>query len=83
MIYVKALAIIALICSIVWVIVDPGFESVLAALGSSLTLISAFYIEKRKARREQQYQSVSKSSIGIQTGGNVNIGNINGDKHVE
>ena len=81
--YLKLLAAVALIGSIAWVIAHPGFDSVLAVVGSISALVSAFLVEKRKVRREQQYQSVSKSSIGIQARGDVSIGNINGDKHVE
>lgn len=83
MVYVKVLAAIALIGSIAWVIADPGFEPSLAVVGSLSALVSAFIVEKRNARRAQQHQSVSKSSIGVQAGGNVNIGNVGGDKHVE
>lgn len=83
MAYVKFLAAIALIGSIAWVIVDPGFESALAVIGSISALVSAFLVEKRNARRAQQLQSVSRSSIGVQAGGNVSIGNIGDDKHVK
>ena len=83
MAYVKFLAAIALIGSIAWVIADPGFEPVLAVVGSISALISAFVVEKRNARRAQQHQSISNSSIGVQAGGDVSIGNIGGDKHVE
>jgi hypothetical protein len=82
MIYVKMLAGIASIGSIAWAIADPGFESVLAAIGSFSALISAFLVEKRRARRAQQRQSVSKSSIGVQAGGDIDIGSI-GRKNVE
>ena len=83
MIYLKLLAAVALIGSIAWVIAGPGFEPVLAVVGSISALVSAFLVEKRKVRREQQHQSVSKCSIGVQAGGDVNIGNINGEKHVD
>ena len=82
MAYVKLLAAIALIGSIAWVIVDPGFESGLSVVASISALVSAFLVEKRKARRTQ-HQSVSKSSIGVQAGRDVSIGNIGGDKHVK
>jgi hypothetical protein len=82
MAYVKILAAIALIGSIAWVIADPGFESALSVVGSISALISAFLVERRNARRTQ-HQSVSKSSIGVQAGGDVSIGNIVGDKHVK
>lgn len=83
MVYVKVLAAVALMGSIAWVIADPGFESSLAVVGSLSALVSAFLVEKRNARGAQQHQSVSNSSIGVQAGGNVNIGNVGGDKRVE
>jgi membrane associated rhomboid family serine protease len=82
MVYVKILAAIAVIGSIAWVIADPGFESGLSVVGSISALVSAFLVERRNARRTQ-YQSVSKSSIGVQAGRDVSIGNIGGDKHVK
>ena len=83
MAYVKFLAAIALIGSIAWVIADPGFEPSLAVISSLSAMVSTFIIEKRNTRRAQQHQSVSKSSIGIQAGGNVNIGNVGSEKHVK
>lgn len=83
MIYVKLLAAIALIGSIAWTIADPGFEPGLAVVGSLSALVPTFLVERRNARRAQQHQSVSKSSIGVQAGGDVNIGSIEGRKHVE
>jgi membrane associated rhomboid family serine protease len=82
MAYVKILAAIALIGAIAWVIADPGFESGLSVVGSISALVSAFLVERRNARRTQ-HQSVSKSSIGVQAGRDVSIGNIGGDKHVK
>jgi len=83
MIYLKFLSIIALIGSVAWVIADPGFEPAIAIVGSISALVSAFLFEQRKARRAQQHQSVSKTSVGVQAGRDVNIGSISGDKHVE
>ncbi|HOD79705.1 MAG TPA: hypothetical protein PKI10_15730 [Syntrophorhabdus sp.] len=83
MIYIKFLAAIALIGSIAWVIAVPGFEPALAVVGSISALVSAFLVKKPKMQGDQQHQSVSKSSIGVQAGRDVSIGNINGDKHVE
>jgi hypothetical protein len=82
-IYVKSLALIALIGSITWSIADPKFESILAVIGSLSTLVTAFLVDNRKARRVQQHQSVSRSSTGIQAGGNVNIGNAGDDQDVK
>lgn len=83
MILVKFLASIALLGSIAWVIADPGFEPGLAVVSSFSALVSAFLVGKRNARRAQQHQSVSQSSMGIQAGGNVSIGNVEGEKHAE
>lgn len=81
MIYIKILSVIALMGSIAWLIVSPGFEPALAVIGSLSALISVFFIQERKSRHVQQQQSVSKSSVGIQAGGDVNIGDNGGDKH--
>lgn len=78
MIYIKFLAVIALIGSIAWVVSYPGFESGLAVVGASAALISAFFVQKSKARQPKQHQSVSKSAIGIQAGGDVSVGDISG-----
>lgn len=83
MTYIKILAAIAFLGSIGWVIADPSFESALAVVGSLSALSSAFLVAKRKARRAQQHQSVTNSSIGVQAGGDVNIGGIGQDKHGE
>lgn len=83
MIFVKFLAAIALLGSIAWVIADPGFEPGLAVVGSLSALVSAFLVEKRNAQRAQQYQSVSQSSVGIQAGGNVSVGDVKSNKHAE
>jgi hypothetical protein len=80
MLYVKLLAVIAFVCSIAWVIVDPGFESALAVIVSISALVSAFIVQKKTAQRSRQHQSVSKSSIGVQAGGDVSIGSIGDHK---
>jgi hypothetical protein len=83
MAYIKFFSVITLIGSIAWLVSGPGFEPALAVVGSISALISAFVVEKRSTQRAQQHQSVSKTSIGVQAGGDVSIGNIGGDKHVK
>ena len=83
MAFIKFLAIIALVGSIAWVIAVPGFESALAVVGSISAIISVFLVQKRTTQRAQQHQSVSKSSIGIQAGGDVSIGDIGDEKHAK
>lgn len=76
MLYLKALATVALVGSIAWTIADPGFEPALSAAGSLSALASAFVVEKRTAKRAEQSQSISESSIGVQAGGDVHIGQV-------
>jgi hypothetical protein len=80
---IKFLAFIALIASIAWLVSSPGFEPALALVGSMSALVSAFVVEKRSKRLAKQHQSVSNSSMGIQAGGNVSIGDINNDNHAK
>jgi len=81
--YIKFLSVIALIGSIAWLFASPGFEPTLAVIGSLSALISAFVVQERKSRHAHQQQSVSKSSVGIQAGGDVNIGDSGDDKHAK
>ena len=84
MTYIKISAVIALLISCGWVYHDPSFEPALAVVVSFSTLLSAFIIEKRKIKRaQQQQQAVSGNSLGIQAGGNVNIGNSRSDDHAK
>ena len=83
MLYIKILSVIAFIGSIVWLYFAPGFEPGLAVIGSLSAAITAFLIQEHKSRKAQQRQSVSKSSIGVQAGGDVNIGEIRGNKHAK
>ena len=80
---IKFLAFIALIVSIAWLVSSPSFEPALALVTSMLTLISTFVVEKRSKRVAKQHQSVSNSSMGIQAGGNVSIGDIKNDNHAK
>jgi hypothetical protein len=80
---IKFLAVVALVASIAWLVSAPGFEPALALVGSLSALVSAFVVEKRSKRHARQHQSVSNSSMGIQAGGDVSIGDINSDKHAK
>lgn len=74
MLFIKILAVAALFGSIVWFIAIPGFEPALAVIGSLSALISIFIIQGRKSGVAKQKQTVSKSSVGIQAGGDIKIG---------
>lgn len=79
---VKILTVIGLLGSITWAIADPGFEPCLAVVGALSALVTAFFVDKRSVRT-QQYQSISQSSVGIQSGGNVSISNTGSNKNAE
>lgn len=83
MTYIRALAAIALLGSIVWLIAAPGFEAGLAVVGSLSALISAGFVEKRTSRGGRQRQSVGNFSIGVQAGGDVTIGDKSGGKDAQ
>ncbi len=81
MLLLKILAIVAVIGSVAWVIASPGYEPALAVVVALGTLISLFIVEKKQSRARQQ-QTVSRSSIGIQGGRDVSIGDIDTENRV-
>ena len=83
MVYLKILAGIALIVSILWALAKPGYDSGLAVVVSLSALLSLFLAGNKKHGVPRQQQVVSKSSLGVQAGGNVKIGTISRDKHAE
>ncbi len=75
MAYLKVLAVVSLIGAIAWVVADPGFEPALAVIGSASALLGLFVADrKKKHASSNQEQVVSNKSVGIQAGGDVNIG---------
>lgn len=75
MFYLKVLAAVSLLGAIAWVVVDPGFEPGLAVVGSASALLALFVADRRKRlASSQQEQVVSHRSVGIQAGGDINIG---------
>lgn len=82
MIYIKTLTILALSVSLLWVIIAPGFDSIITLIGAISAVITAFVLKAKKSHPPQQQQSVSNSSNGIQAGGNINIqGDIGGNQN--
>jgi hypothetical protein len=78
-VYLKALAVLALLGAISWCMYEPGFEQVLAVIGAVATLLSLFVVERKEKRRRALRQTVLRSSTGIQAGGDIHIGTIRGD----
>jgi len=83
MAYLKIFAGIALVVSLLWVIDKPGYDSWLAVVVSLSAFIALFVTDSKKRGISRQHQVVSKSALGVQAGGDVNIGTISRDKHVE
>jgi hypothetical protein len=83
MVYLKVLAGTALAISVLWVVSKPGYDSGLAAVVSLSALVGFFVAADKKQRIPQQRQVVSKSSVGVQAGGDINIGTISRDKHAK
>jgi predicted O-methyltransferase YrrM len=74
MIYLKLLAGIALVVSIFWVHAKPGYDSWLSVVVSLSALGALFVTDNKMQSGTRQQRVVSKSSIGVQAGGDVNIG---------
>ena len=74
--YLKVFAAVSLLGAIAWVLVDPGFEPGLAVVGSASALLGLFVADRKKRLESNQEQVVSGRSVGIQAGGDVNIGTI-------
>lgn len=73
---IKLLSVVALCGSIAWMVAAPDYEPALAIIASISTLVANFLIEKRKDATLNQRQKVTGDGVGIQAGGDVNVGNI-------
>lgn len=80
MLTIKLLAGFAFIGSIVWFVSEPNYEPAIAIASSLSALLAALIGERRVKQRAAQNQSVAQSGMGIQAGGDVNIGRIHTDQ---
>ena len=71
----RLLSLAALLGSIAWLVVMPGFEPALAVMSSLTALAATSHLANKKKKSLSQNQTVGKNSTGIQAGGNVTIGN--------
>lgn len=76
MLIVKILLGLAFLGSFAWLISDPTLESAAATLTSLGAFIGAWIGDKRLNQKGRQNQVVERGSVGIQAGGNVNVGKI-------
>ena len=72
-VFIRVLAVSALLVSIGWLYFEPGFEPILTTIVSLSALISTFIFENKSKTEKGQKQTVKKNSSGIQVGGNFSI----------
>jgi len=76
MLIVQILLGLAFLGSFAWLISAPTLESAVATVTSLGAFIGAWIRDKRLKQKGRQNQVVESGSIGIQAGGNVNVGKI-------
>lgn len=81
MIFVRLLYGFALVASICWFYAEPGFEPGIAALSAlSAVLVDLINSRSKSIKQRAQDQRVGAGGIGIQGGGDVNVGNVSVSK---
>lgn len=60
--------------SVAWFIAQPDYEPAIAILTSLSAFIAAWFVDQKEKRKAKQNQSIFKNGIGIQAGGDVNLG---------
>lgn len=77
---IKLLSGLTFIGSVAWFIATPDYEPAIASVTSLSALIVILFGEKRAKQQANQSQSVAENAIGIQAGGNVEVGNIHANR---
>lgn len=76
MLIFKSLSGIAFVGSIAWFASKPDYEPAIAVITSLSAFIATWFSDQKQNHQGNQNQSVSKNGIGIQAGGDVNLGSI-------
>lgn len=76
MLIIKLLSGLAFIGSVAWFIAQRDYEPAIAIFTSLSAFVAAWFVDKKQKRQANQNQSISKNGIGIQAGGDVNLGSI-------
>lgn len=73
---IKFLSVLALIGSISWFIAAPDYEPGIAIVTSLSASVAVWFVDKQQKHQTNQNQTVAENAVGIQAGGDVNIGDI-------
>ena len=73
----KILSGVAFIVAAVWIYHDPKFDSYFAAAIALAAFVGCFVGGKRTPSKPGQSQQISRGSVGIQGGRDVNVGDVN------
>ena len=76
MLIIKLLAAIALVGSIFWLIAQPDYEPAIAVVTSLSALIGSIVVDRNRKSHSTQRQTAGERGVGVQAGGDVNIGTI-------
>ena len=68
---------LTLFIALIWLYLDPKFDSVFAACIALTAVIALFITPLNKKKPPNQSQQIKNGSTGIQAGGDVNMGSIN------
>lgn len=74
MLIVKVVSGLAFLAALAWSVAKQDLESLSAVLGSLAVLIGSFYVDRKS--KSGQVQEVGSGGIGVQAGGNVQVGSI-------
>ena len=77
---VQILSIIAFIGSVFWFISKPNYDSALSIITSLGTFFVSLYTEKKSKKQSNLRQTVSSNGVGVQAGGDINMGSIRSGK---
>ena len=80
MFIIRILALTTLLGSIAWCWADPSYEPAIAIVTSLSTLVGLWLANKKSPEEPKQTQSLGNNSVGIQTQGDVSVGDISTNK---
>ena len=74
MLSLKILSFAAFAGSVAWLIHAPDYEPAIASITTLSALIATLIADQKQKNTASMHQSVKNGGIGIQAGGNIDIG---------